>query len=113
MKRLFGSLFNRLDENRKPPTPEVGMGATILMYSDRHAATVVEILSPKRILIQEDTATRTDKNGMSESQEYAYSPNPKAPVREFSLRKSGRWVEKKGSTVLMLGERDHYYDYSF
>ncbi len=113
MKRLFGSLFNRLDENRKPPTPEVGMGATVLMYSDRHAATVVEILSPKRILIQEDIALRLDKNGMSESQEYAYGRNTSAVKREFSLRKDGRWKEAKGSTVLMLGERDHYYDYSF
>ncbi|MFI5260778.1 MAG: hypothetical protein ACHQU0_03220 [Candidatus Paceibacteria bacterium] len=113
MKRLFGSLFNRLDENRKPPTPEIGMGATILMYSDRVAVTVVEILSPKRILIQEDYANRTDKNGMSESQEYEYRPNPNAAEREFSLRKDGRWKEAKGATVLMLGERDHYYDYSF
>lgn len=111
--KLFGSLFNRIDENRKPPVPTVGMGATILMYSDRHAATVIEIVTPKTIVIQEDTAIRTDSNGQSESQEYEYAPNHEATRREFTLRKDGRWRERKGTTVLMLGKRDQYYDYGF
>lgn len=111
--RVFGSLNNRLMENVKPPVPTVGMGGTILMYSDRHAVTVVEVLSPKRIVVQEDTARRTDKNGMSECQDYEYSPNPNAPRIEFSLRKDGRWRQSKTTTVLMLGERDSYHDYSF
>lgn len=113
MKRLYGSLFNRLMENVKPPVPEVGMGATILMYSDRHAATVIEVLSPSRIVIQEDTATRTDKNGMSESQEYAYTPDPKAEKLTVSLRKDGRWKIQASQTIIKLGERDAYHDYSF
>ena len=113
MTRLYGSLVNRLMENAGPPIPEVGMGGTILMYSDRHAVTVVEILSPKRILVQQDIATRTDKNGMSECQDYTYTSNPNATKREFSLRKDGRWKEAKGQTILMLGKRESYHDFSF
>lgn len=111
--RLYGSLTNRLMENVKPPVPEVGMGATIVMYSDRHAATVVEVVGPKKIIVQEDTSTRTDKNGMSENQDYNYSPNPAAPRRTFTLRKDGRWHESKAGTIIRLGERDSYHDFGF
>lgn len=113
MKQIYGSLFNRLMENSKPVTPEVGMGATLLMYSDRHAATVTKVFSPTTIVIQEDNASRTDKNGMSESQEYAYTPNTGAEEVFVTLRKDGRWKVKKSQTVVMLGERDAYHDYSF
>lgn len=113
MKRLYGSLNNRLMENIKPPVPVAGMGGTILMYSDRHAVTVKEILTPKKITVTQDEAKRTDKNGMSESQDYAYTTLPNATPRVFTLRKDGRWKEQKGQTVLMLGERDEYHDFSF
>jgi hypothetical protein len=109
--------MNRIAETAKPQNPTVGMGCTILMYSDRHAATVVAILSPKRIQIQEDTAKRTDNNGMSESQEYTYEPNPNGPTHIVTLRKNGRWVlqgqSKQNGTVVRMGDRDAYYDYSF
>jgi hypothetical protein len=113
MTRIYGSLTNRMMENVKPVQPTKGMGATVLMYSDRHAATVVEILSAKRIVIQEDVAVRTDKNGMSENQEYEYTPNPAADRRTVTLRKDGRWRVSKSQTVILLGERDSYHDYSF
>lgn len=111
--RVFGSLNNRMMEDVQSPAPVVGSGATVLMYSDRHAATVVEVLSPARVVIQEDTATRTDKNGQSESQEYAYTPNPNAPRQIVSLRKDKRWKIAKSNTVVRFGERDAYHDYSF
>lgn len=113
MKRLYGSLTNRLAENVKSEAPVVSGGGTVLMYSDRTAVTIVRVLSAKRILVTEDTATRTDKRGMTENQEYEYKSNPNGAVREFSLRKDGRWKEKGGATVLLLGERDAYHDYSF
>lgn len=111
--RIFGSLTNRLMENAAPPTPTVGMGGTILSYTDRHAVTVVEVLTPKKIVVQYDNATRTDKNGMSESQSYEFSPNPEGQKHTVTLRKDGRWKEQGGSTVVMLGRRDKYHDYSF
>ena len=114
--RVFGSLTNRIAECIPPPNPQVGMGATILMYSDRHAATVVAVKG-KSVFVVEDIATRTDKNGMSETQEYSYAPNPNGPTEEFTLRKNGTYVKAGGSmrtgTILRIGERDAYHDFSF
>lgn len=114
----YGNLINRVMENTTSNKPTVGMGATILGYSDRHAATVVSVSKDgKSVDIQRDTATRTDKNGMSECQDYEYSPNPDAPIESYTLRKNGTWVREgesmKGGTKVALGYRDKYYDYSF
>jgi hypothetical protein len=120
--RVYGNIMNRIAESCKQTTPEVGMGATITMHSDRHAATIVAIEvfksgpnkgTASRVTVQQDIAKRADKNGMSECQEYTYTPNPKAQVQEFTLRKSGSWQEVGGTSGLIIGERDEYYDFSF
>ncbi|SKT55468.1 Uncharacterised protein [Mycobacteroides abscessus subsp. massiliense] len=113
-----GSLINALAVNSRSAEPAVGTGATIVMWSDRHAATVVEVSeSGKTVRVQQDRATRTDNYGMSDAQSYTYTPNPQAAVQTFTLRKTGRWVRRgeteKGGTVLLIGQRDEYYDYSF
>lgn len=49
------------------PEPTVGMGATLLGWTDRHACTIVEVsMERDRIVVtvQEDNAKRTDSNGM-------------------------------------------------
>jgi hypothetical protein len=97
--------------------PIVGMGATILGYSDRHAATVVRVSKNGReIDVVEDVSTRIDKNGMSEDQEYEYSSGNGSPMT-FTLRKNNRWVRggesMRHGSRLTLGVRDSYYDYSF
>ncbi len=99
--RGFGSVTNAMMQNTGI-TPEVGMGATILMHTDSYAATIVAVNSPKSINIQRDKATRIDNNGM----------------RTFTKRKNGRWVEKGSGTMwngtkLGIGKRKEYYDYSF
>lgn len=130
--RVFGNIMNRVMENTTMPVPEVGMGCTILSYSDRTAATIVEIKStiksgervgmPSVIAVKEDNAIRTDKNGMSESQEYVYEPNPEGVVKYFKLAKDGSYCEcgqdghlgsARGRTHLLIGIRRHYHDYSF
>lgn len=113
-----GSLQNLVAANTRSANPEVGMGATIVMWSDRHAATIVAINERgTTVRIQQDRATRTDDHGISDSQSYAYAPNPEATVQTFTLRKTGRWIRKgeseKGGTVLLIGRRDEHYDYSF
>ena len=102
------------------PKPEVGMGATELMFSDRHACTIVEVSkSGKQLWVIQDKATRTDNNGMSESQEYTFETvEDKGTNRQhYKLRKNGCWVQAGGSmkngTRLLVGKRDEYYDYSF
>lgn len=109
-----GNLVSWMMAGTGQKAPEVGMGCTILMYKDRHAATVVEInKSGKRIVIQYDKATRTDKNGMSETQYYDYERDPSAAKLIFRRTKDNRWKELKGSTYLLIGERDKFYDFTF
>ena len=110
--RLFGNLMNRIAETYKSPDPVVGMGATILMFSDRYPATVIEVKG-QRVAIQEDNSIRIDQNGMSESQEYVYVSNKEAPIRWFSKRKNGRYQEVNGETCIVLGSREKYHDFSF
>lgn len=98
-----------------PVVPVLGMGATILGYTDRHPATVIFVSKSGRVIqVQEDTATRTDSNGMSECQDYTYTPNPKGRTSTYSLRKNGSWTEKgTKDSYLSLGNRRKYHDYSF
>lgn len=112
-----GSLINNLMGNPTTTAPEVGMGATVLLWSDRHAATVVEVITAKKIVIQQDKATRTDDLGMSDSQDYTYERDETAPKETYTLRKNGSWVRAgspmKDGTRLRLGVRDEHYDFSF
>ena len=114
---VFGSLMNRLMEGSGQPEVFVGMGATILAYSDRYAGTVISINKDKSISVQEDNSERVDDNGMSDCQEYSYWPRPNGQVWTFSKRKDGRWREKgvkqSNSNGLRLGVRDKHYDFSF
>ena len=75
-----GSLVNFLMGNNAT-LPKVGEGATILMYSDRHAYEVLEVSKDyKRVVIQRYAPERADKNGMSESQDYAYKTLEGEPI---------------------------------
>lgn len=96
------------------PRPEIGMGVTWSVGSDRYPGTIIDISpSGKRITFQEDIATRTDNNGMSESQSYAFQPNPQGEISTASLRKDGRWRITRSKLPVSLGIRGKYYDYSF
>jgi L-2-hydroxyglutarate oxidase LhgO len=113
-----GSLTNYLMSGTKgQPVPAVGMGATLLGWTDRHPATIVAVGPNARwVDAQDDDYKRIDKNGMSESQEYEFSPNPKAPIVRYSLRKDGGYVrvgDSMSGARLRIGDRDCYYDFSF
>jgi hypothetical protein len=97
------------------PKLEVGMGATILGWTDRKAVTIVAVSkSGRRIMVQRDKAIRVDANGMSEAQDYRYEQDKDGRTEEYSLRKDGAWRPVGGSSgQLFIGERDEYYDYSF
>ena len=108
-------------DGTKPLEPEVGMGATVLYWTDRSAATIMKVSDNKKsIWISHDKAIRVDKNGMSDAQEYTYETlnvdNPDL-WEEYTLRKNGKYY-KKGDTIrscpsLLIGSRREYYDYSF
>lgn len=111
------------------PDPKVGDGATVLCWTDRHAATVTDVIplaDGKRVLVivQEDIATRADANGLSETQEYRFQRNHDGRTHTFRRevdgkyrevrlnRESGRYVLTDGGG-LIVGRRDHYHDFSF
>lgn len=121
-----GSLINHVMANSGfGPEPHVGMAATVLYWSDRSPATVIEVNMKKRyIVVQDDDFIRTDNNGMSESQQYEFVRNEKGMTRIFRKNKKGEWVYsyinpetnrivKAGGCHLRLGSRDKYHDYSF
>lgn len=113
--RDTGSVSNWLMSGTKgQPAPEVGMGITLLMWTDRKAGTITRVSSSgKTFWFRADKAIRTDNNGMSEDQHYRYEPDPEAGESVARLgHKSGAWKSKGGAQV-RLGDRDAYHDYSF
>ena len=126
---LVNHLFSRATKGQ--PVPTVGMGATLLSWTDRAAATIVsveEIGGSKRyryiVGVVEDYARRVDSNGMSECQQYEYQRDPNGRVVEFASKVgTGEWVRmarndkgrlvKAGGGGLRIGVRDSYRDFSF
>jgi hypothetical protein len=117
------SLVNHLLSRTASLKPEVGMGCTILHWTDRSPATVVSI-DDKFLVIQSDGYVRTDSNGMSESQTYEYSPDPNGGKYTFKMWKgqwkevqqnpeTGRWTLVKGGTKILIGRREKYEDFTF
>lgn len=122
---MFGSVVNRLLEVHQAE-PEIGMGATELGWTDRHAGTIVEVHKAKtgkrkgqatRVGWQQDRAERIGPGGPSEVQRYEYQPDPEAAVVYFTLRRNERWIHEGSAmadgVALTIGRRDEYYDYSF
>ena len=108
-----GSLTNAMADQTRSKVPEVGMGVTEIMFSDRHPYTVVRILTPKRVVVKADLAIRIDDRGASDSQEYRYEPCEGPEVVLF-LNKYGKWKrsgDAQGSTFL-VGRREEYYDFT-
>lgn len=98
--------------------PEVGMGCTMGIGSDRYAGTIIEVSkSGKKIGVQYDnTALKKGFNILSENQEYTYTRNTSGYVSYFSLRKNGKFVQV-GSRIsgksCGIGHRSAYRDPSF
>lgn len=119
---LVNHLYSRMTNGA--PEPTVGMPATLLGWTDRHPGTVVA-WDGKLLQIQEDDWQRTDRNGLSESQTYEYTPNPKGSIHLFKVDRSGEWREcyrnEAGRLILhkgcgyglILGRREAYRDPSF
>lgn len=139
--KFHGGLINRMQEGAPViEVPKVGDGATLYMHSDRHAYTVRMVrVSPSgktiEIRASRDKAKRVDNNGMSESQTYEFTTEPPLDVPfsenygQVFKSVSGKpfrqvYAEvnpdapdgvslRMGDTILRVGHRDEYYDYSF
>lgn len=97
------------------PLAKVGDPATLLMYTDTHAGTVVHVSkSGKTIRVQQDKATRIDNNGMSESQTYDYSRDPEGSVTAYRFSAKRGWINSRAAASrCLVGTRREYHDFSF
>jgi hypothetical protein len=106
-------IANVLNYAEQYATAKVGDGATLVHYTDRTACTVIKVSeSGKTITVQEDKAERTDKNGMSEIQEYSITADPNGVTHVVRLGKKG-WRAYRGTLKVLVGVRSQYHDYSF
>ena len=121
-----GSLINHIMANTSVKDIVLGeTGATLLSWTDRHAATVVDLFTKGKfnyVVVQHDDAKRTDNLGMSDSQTYEYNRNVHAAKETFRITDKGFVKVYKDSETgrfrttcggLMIGVRDEHYDYSF
>ena len=120
-----GSLVNHMYSRMTlgEPVPTVGMGVTMLSWTDRDAGTIVEVNMKKRyIAVTEDSKSRIDNNGISESQEYEYTTVMDGHRNYYRKDRKGQWrrcyyndnnrlVFTTGG--LIIGRRESYYDFSF
>lgn len=124
-----GSVINHLHSRAVigQPEPVVGMGATMLLWTDRRACTItnVQLVRGKTIVtVQCDRAKVVAGSSHDGSAEYEYGRNPFATEYHFRREddghwrqvrinhKTGRWGKIDGGG-LRIGERDEYYDPSF
>lgn len=141
--KFYGSLENRLEENRMYCDEiKVGTGMTEYSYSDRHAYEVVKVIDQKHVFVRE-----YDHKAIGEhmSNEWELVSNPEHPVKEMKFR-YGYWnwvdtvtkedienciiiddklckalkeLETKDEAVIYrranvsFGVADYYYDYEF
>lgn len=102
--------------NKREYQVEVGMGATMNLWSDRRAMTVTRVISPKKIEVTENETKCIDY--YASNYEILDTLAEYMSKTIFTLRKNGTWVQegqpkKFGSVTLTLGFRRHYIDPSF
>lgn len=95
---------------------KVGLGATMNLWSDRRAMTIVKVITPRKIVVQENETKCIDY--YAGDYEILDSLSENKHQHTFTLRKNGRWVEQGqannyGSVTLTVGFRRHYIDPSF
>ena len=109
-----GSIFNHI-MSCGDTKPEVGKGATELLWTDRHAYFVDWVSEDgKECKIQRADAVRIDGQGMSDDQEYRYDRIEGAG--HYHLRFTyGKWRDKETKKVfrIQFGYMREYYDFSF
>lgn len=117
-----GSFVNMMIAGGKQKDPEVGMPATVCMWTDRHPATVVAVLrfktgpkagQVKGVEITGDSSKVVKGSEHDGSAQYEYTSNPDGPRRTFLVNQRGRFIQKGGGDSLALGHRERYYDPHF
>jgi len=124
-----GSLVNHIYSRSAPVEPEVGMGATLLSWTDRHPATVTEVFKKgkyKYFTVREDRWERVSGiMGESENVVYEFYPSKEGEGREATYRikesgyehvflnpDTGRFFKMNTGGVI-VGRREKYHDPHF
>ena len=85
MSKWYGSLNNRVDENKMfCEEIKVGTGMTEYFWSDRHAYEVIEVTDQKHIKVREYDAVKADNEEYSNH--WKLVSNEKNPTRELVKR---------------------------
>lgn len=95
--------------------PQVGMGATEVMWSDRHAYTIQKVVSPRKVIVTRDRATMRDGCTIYD-QEWDLEPTPLEEDGSNGItlvRTTKRWKRLNIDQTFVLGVRREYYDPSF
>ena len=125
---LVNHLYSRMTIG--VPAPTVGMAATALWWTDRHAATVTAVTELKskvwsyEITVVDDMIVVVSGSTHDGSAKFETMPNPKGYPDIYRMdRKTGKWVRGFINEItgrfaklpggLILGTRDHYVDPSF
>ena len=126
---LINNIYSRMTVGA--PAPTVGMAATTLSWTDRHAATVTKVTELKskvwayEIHIIEDKPTVVSGSVHDGSAVYTFEPNPFGYADMYRMdSKTGKWVrgyinqetgrfKQRRSGGLIIGMRDHHYDPHF
>ena len=108
--KWYGNLENRIMEGKQDIIPEVGMGATEILYSDRNPYTIVEVISKNKIKVQADKAKNVGKEFYS--QDWEITRDEEGTIKTLIQTKNG-WKVLKGSTRFIINVRDKYFDYEF
>lgn len=124
-----GSVINHLQARATigQPLPVIGLGATLLLWTDRRACTItnVQLVRGRTIItVQQDWSSVVSGSAHDGSADYAFAPSPKGSEYHFRCEADGRWQSvvisretgrwgKAGERGLRIGERDEYRDPSF
>ena len=113
--KWYGSVNNRLAENARNPKPEIGMGVTEYLWSDRHAYEIIAIKDDRHITIRRMGCRCIDYFAGDWE---VFSDPTQQQVKNLFLTKKGQWRERYGnrrlgSTIFGLGVAREYEDPSF
>jgi hypothetical protein len=101
-------------DTSKMPAVKVGDPATLCVGTDRYPYTVIKVSpSGKTIVIQRDDFQRTDNNGLSEIQNYTYTPNPEGGTITARWTKFGYCEGGQNGSPVHVGSKRAYLDPSF
>src|SRR5208337_5541200 len=113
------------DVNTKVMTPDgktqlvIGLGATLsgwpytVIEFNASGKASDEFLIATSVTVTRDDYKRTDKNGLSESQNYEYTTNPHAEPEKCRWSNKFKCYRTKGGTRVHVGHRRAYQNPSF